>query len=92
VVATNVGGVADVLENGALGRLVTPDSEDEFAAAVLDLAGGDGTVNEGRAGPAAIHAKYGIDRLVRDVERLYDGLLRPTAPQQHRASDQTMNR
>jgi glycosyltransferase involved in cell wall biosynthesis len=39
VVATRVGGLAEVVADGETGRLVTPGRPDELAAAVLDVLG-----------------------------------------------------
>ena len=75
VVATNVGGVADVLEEGRLGLLVPPRDEAALARALLTLADGSARERFGTTGSTAIGERYGVQRLVRDVERLYDELL-----------------
>ena len=75
VVATNVGGVADVLEEGRLGLLVPPRDEVALARALLTLADASARERFGMTGRTSITERYGVQRLVRDVERLYDELL-----------------
>jgi len=75
VVATNVGGVADVLEEGRHGLLVPPRDEAALARALLTLADGSARERFGMTGRTSIRERYGVQRLVRDVERLYDELL-----------------
>ena len=75
VVATNVGGVADVLEEGRHGLLVPPRDEAALARALLTLADGSARERFGMAGRTSMRERYGVQRLVRDVERLYDELL-----------------
>jgi len=75
VVATNVGGVADVLEEGRHGLLVPPRDEAALARALLTLADGSARERFGMTGRTSMRERYGVQRLVRDVERLYDELL-----------------
>jgi len=75
VVATNVGGVADVLEEGRHGLLVPPRDEAALARALLTLADGSARERFGMTGRTSIRERYGVQRLVRDVERLYDELV-----------------
>ncbi len=75
VIATDVGGVADVLEDGRFGILVPPRDETAFAAAlrrVLDPAERSQLAGRGRD---AVLERYDVARLVKDVEALYDELL-----------------
>ena len=75
-VSTDVGGVSDVLERGALG-LLAPDGD--AAALALHVSGlladTDRRRGLGAAGRAAVLARYGLDRLVADVDALYRELL-----------------
>jgi glycosyltransferase involved in cell wall biosynthesis len=67
VVATRVGGLAEVVDDGVTGRLVAPDRPDELAAAVLDvLAARD------RMGPAARERaqRFGADAYADRVEAI----------------------
>jgi glycosyltransferase involved in cell wall biosynthesis len=76
VVATSVGGVPDVVQNGMTGLLVPPADPGELAGAILRLLRDpelSGSLAE-RARRAA-HARYGAERLVADIDRLYLSLL-----------------
>jgi glycosyltransferase involved in cell wall biosynthesis len=89
VVATDVGGVRDVLEDGRLGVLVPPGDAAAFATAVeLLLRDASRRSDLGRKGALAVPQRFGIDRLLDDTMRLYDellaseGLLRETSHHQ----------
>lgn len=75
-VSTDVGGVGDVLEHDEVG-LRAPDGDAAALAAHVTglLANDDRRRRIGRAGRALVVARYGLDRLVDDVETLYRGLL-----------------
>ncbi len=75
VIATDVGGVADVLGEGAFGIMVPAGDEAAFVTAlrrVLDP--GERARLEGR-GRSSVLSRYDVRRLVADVEALYDELL-----------------
>jgi glycosyltransferase involved in cell wall biosynthesis len=76
VVATRVGGVPDVVEEGKDGFLVEPGATDELADRLGQLAR-DPALRErmGRAGRERVLPRYAVDRLVDDVDRLYRSLL-----------------
>jgi glycosyltransferase involved in cell wall biosynthesis len=82
-VTTAVGSAGEVVEDGVTGLVVPPDVE-ALAAAVRRLLDDDAlrTRMAAAAGPRA-RSKFGRDRLVDDVQRLYEelahekGLLRP---------------
>lgn len=76
-VSTDVGGVRDVLAHGATG-LLAPDGDAPALAAHVTalLADPEQRRRMGAAGRASAVARYGLDRLVGDVERLYRELLR----------------
>jgi glycosyltransferase involved in cell wall biosynthesis len=76
VVATRVGGVPDVVEEGKDGFLVEPGSTDELADRLARLAG-DPKLREqmGRAGRERVLPRYAVNRLVDDIDRLYRSLL-----------------
>jgi glycosyltransferase involved in cell wall biosynthesis len=71
VIATNVGGLPEVLEHGRFGLLVPPDDEAALAAAIARLAD-DKTVRDelGRRGRARA-VEYGAGRMVHRVLNLY---------------------
>ncbi len=80
VVATRVGGVPDIIEDGLTG-LLTPASDpaalaDAITVAITDV---DRRRQMGEAGRKRVYPAYTADRLVRDVEHLYEQLLSRTA-------------
>jgi glycosyltransferase involved in cell wall biosynthesis len=89
VVSTDVGGVRDVLEDGRLGLLVPPRDPERLAAALLRLlADPDLRAELGARGAEAAPRRFGADRLVRDMDRLYTELT--TAPAAAAASLPTL--
>ena len=76
VVATRVGGVPDVVRDGEDGFLVDRGAVDQLADALARLAE-DPSLRErmGEAGRERVLARYAVDRLVDDVDRLYRALL-----------------
>jgi len=75
-VSTDVGGVRDVIDSDRIG-LIAPFGD---AGALADhvnalLADPERRRRMGEAGRQAVSARYGIDRLVDDIERLYRELL-----------------
>lgn len=93
VVATRVGGAADVVEDGRSGRLVAVDDEPALVAALLDLVGSDAAATRAALGGAArdtMTREHALDAvagrltdLYREVER--GGQLGPrvAAPGRH---------
>jgi glycosyltransferase involved in cell wall biosynthesis len=76
VVATRVGGVPDVVQEGKDGFLVEPGATDDLADRLAQLAR-DPQLRErmGKAGRERVLSRYAVDRLVDDVDRLYRALL-----------------
>jgi glycosyltransferase involved in cell wall biosynthesis len=77
VVSTAVGGVADVVTDNVTGWLVPVDDPDALAARIGALLADPGA--RARAGAAArvqVRDRYGAARLVDDIDRLYQDLLR----------------
>jgi glycosyltransferase involved in cell wall biosynthesis len=72
IVSTNVGGTADLLEQGALGALVQSGDSAALAAAIEAVLANPPDMSHVR--PLMVE-RYGIDRLVRDLDSLYRGLL-----------------
>ena len=83
VVATRVGGVADVVEDGETGLLVAPNDEEALANGLVELTRhSDLRVRMG-ASASRRSVRFSGQRLVNDLEALYDQLLtdaRPTQP------------
>jgi len=76
VVATRVGGVPDVVEDGVAGLLVPPDDGIALAVAVRSLlADPERGHAMGTAGRKRVAAAYSAERLLGDVDRLYMELL-----------------
>ncbi|GEJ56262.1 hypothetical protein AMYX_10030 [Anaeromyxobacter diazotrophicus] len=65
VVATRVGGSAEVLADGGAGRLVPPEDPPALAAALAEaLQGGPGAARRGEAARALVLARFGLERIV----------------------------
>lgn len=84
VVATDVGGVRDVLAGGDLGKIVPPDQPEALARAVPWLLADPAARAEyGRRGERSVTRTYTVERLCQDMVGLYDSLLGIPTP--HRA-------
>lgn len=68
VVSTDVGRIRELLVGG--GGTATSDDPAEIAAAVAA-----GVARRGELDPAAARERYGIERLARDLERIYDEVI-----------------
>jgi glycosyltransferase involved in cell wall biosynthesis len=80
VVATRVGGVPDVVDDGVTGVLVPPGSADDVAGAVQALLRDAAAARAmGERARASVLERFSADRLVDDVDRLYRELLRERA-------------
>jgi glycosyltransferase involved in cell wall biosynthesis len=76
VVATEVGGVPDVVRDGVDGFLVEPGDVDAMADRLARLAAdADLRRRMGEAGSASVRERYSVTRLLDDVDRLYRSLL-----------------
>jgi glycosyltransferase involved in cell wall biosynthesis len=76
VVATRVGGVPDVVTDGADGFLVEPAAVEELAARLAELARDPGLrARMGAAGKERMRTRYAVGRLIDDIDRLYRDLL-----------------
>jgi glycosyltransferase involved in cell wall biosynthesis len=75
-VAFSVGGVPDVITTGETGALVRQNDVEGFAATALALLRDDAARGAmGDRARADVLQRYGLDRLVRDVDALYRQLL-----------------
>lgn len=77
VIATNVGGVPSIIENGVNGILVNPQSPGEIAVAI------DKIINDeifktklSNNGLETIRKKFGVKRWCANMENIYDSLVR----------------
>jgi glycosyltransferase involved in cell wall biosynthesis len=77
VVATNVGGVHEVLRDGETGLLVPPGDPAALAAALQRLVSDRALATRlGAAGRARVEAAFTIEQMVRRIEHLYSELAR----------------
>jgi len=76
VVATRVGGTADVVRDGTDGFLVAVGDVGALAARLAELAADpDLRASMGAEGRARVLGRYTVPRLVDDMDRLYRALL-----------------
>jgi len=76
VVATSVGGIPEAVEDGITGILVPPKSPDRLAAAILSMLNdGTGTREMGEAGRRRVLERFPLEKMVREIEALYEELL-----------------
>ncbi|MBI4635711.1 MAG: glycosyltransferase family 4 protein [Candidatus Rokubacteria bacterium] len=76
VVATRVGGVPDLVEDGVTGRLVPPGDPAALAGTMLTLlADPERRRDMGLAGRKRVYPAFSVERLVGDMDRLYTDLL-----------------
>lgn len=74
-VSTNVGGVKDVINSTEVGRLAPFGDAPALAGAVLELLRSEDLRRRtGQAARAHVLARYSVDRLVDDIDRLYQQL------------------
>jgi len=77
VVATQVGGVPDLIDDGVNGCLVPPDDPDALAEAMVTLlTDHDRRQAMGQAGRKRVIPAFSAERLLDDIDHLYRGLLR----------------
>jgi glycosyltransferase involved in cell wall biosynthesis len=75
VLATNVGGVAEAVEDGVNGYLITPGECEKLAERIERLALSSGLRRRmGRSGHALASRKFALPVIVRQLEKLYDEL------------------
>lgn len=72
VVASHVGGVADLLDNGAFGTLIEGEAIEAYVEALAGLLASPPNPTPARE---AMVRRYGIERLAQDLDSLYRGLL-----------------
>ena len=75
-VSSGVGGVSSVVVDQVTGYVVRHGDEEAFADRVIRLVQNQPLARRlGRAGRDHVVSRFGLDRLVRDIDRLYRGLL-----------------
>jgi glycosyltransferase involved in cell wall biosynthesis/peptidoglycan/xylan/chitin deacetylase (PgdA/CDA1 family) len=72
VVATSVGGIPELVQDGQTGRLVPAGNPDALASALIDIiANPERAAALGHAGRQVIETRYSFDRMVKQFELLY---------------------
>ena len=75
VVASNHGGVTEIVHDGTTGHLVAPGDAGELATAVRSLAEDPARSEEmGRAGSREVSARFGLERMLEELQSVYDRL------------------
>ena len=73
VVASNVGGIPEMIEDGRTGLLVEPYDADALARAIVRLLTDHPLADTlGRAGHDLVHDRFCVELMVRAVESIYD--------------------
>jgi glycosyltransferase involved in cell wall biosynthesis len=82
VVASNVGGIPEMIEDGVTGLLVPPHDPDALAAAIVRLLKDHSLADMlGRAGHDMVHDRFCIELMVESIAAIYDqgaGVVRPS--------------
>jgi glycosyltransferase involved in cell wall biosynthesis len=76
VVATRVGGVPEVLDEGRCGRLVPPNDAAALATAIASVLDAPDAAAMAARGRARVESAYTLDAMVRGLERVYETVLR----------------
>lgn len=79
VIATNVGGNPELVENGVTGKLVPPSDPEALARAIIDYANTPAAAQEaGKAGRQAVEQRFSLEAMVDAYCELYDSHLART--------------
>jgi glycosyltransferase involved in cell wall biosynthesis len=81
VVASNVGGIPEVIENGVTGTLVPPHDPGALAAAIIRFLTDHPYADTiAKAGHDMVHDRFCIELMVKAIERIYDEGARAVRP------------
>ncbi|MDA8203391.1 MAG: glycosyltransferase [Chloroflexi bacterium] len=73
VVASNVGGIPEMVEDGRTGLLVPPHDPQALAGAIVRLLSDHPLADTlGRAGHDLVHERFCVERMVASIESVYD--------------------
>ena len=76
IVAANIEGIMEILENGVTGLLVPPRDIKALAEAVIDLLKHQDKANQmGIAARRVVEERFGVDTMVQQVKKVYEELL-----------------
>jgi glycosyltransferase involved in cell wall biosynthesis len=76
VIASNVGGVGDLIEDGTTGLLFQRNNHNELCSALMRLAQDEGMRSAmGREAKRRVTDLYAAERLIKDIEHLYETLI-----------------
>ncbi len=76
IIASHVGGIGEIMEDGKEGRLIRPNDPDALATAMLDiLASPEEAVSLGRRAHERFQRENSLCRYVHETERLYGEIL-----------------
>lgn len=76
VVASDVGGLSDLIRNGETGRLVPPQDAAALAGAIRDLALDTAARSRmGNAGQRFVDREFSLNRMITDTEQVYNEVL-----------------
>lgn len=77
VIATRVGGIPEIVENGVTGILVPPKNSQKLAEAMVFLLQNPEIARRmGREGRERVKRYFSLERLVKEVEEVYDRILK----------------
>ena len=74
-IATRVGGIPEMIDDGVSGLLIAPKAPQQIAAALVRLASEPGlALSLGRGGCRVVQERYTADRMIDGVASLYSGI------------------
>jgi glycosyltransferase involved in cell wall biosynthesis len=77
IVASNVGGIPDIVKNNVNGLLVSPGEPKALAEAIIKLLKSESLRKEmGLAGGKMVTEKFHIDKRVQDIDKIYGEILK----------------
>ncbi len=91
VVATHVGGIPEIIEDGESGLLVAPKDSHALAIAILQLLRNEGLAKHlARSAQERVYAQFNFERLLSELDRLYLEALTHEGSNGHRSRKRTL--